>query len=278
MVSAADLLKTLNPGGENSAESPSFDLRAYELRKADRYNRSAGTQPDYDCKLCLNRGNFMRIIDEDGRFSEVYEKCRCMKIRESIWRLQRSGLDRTIRSCTFEKFRTPEDWQKQMLDSARRFLDEGGGAWFYIGGQPGCGKTHICTAICRQALYAGQSVYYMPWMTKSVDLKTAMYDAPDVYNAEIGQIKRIELLYIDDFFKPVRDQQPTGADIRLAYDIINYRYINNLRTIVSSEKTALELMDIDEATGSRIYEKSRGFNLTVARGDGKNWRLREAEQ
>ena len=276
MVSAADLLKTLNRAGDGSTESGSFDLRAYELRKAERYNRSAGTQPDYDCKQCQNRGNFMRIIEEDGRFSEVYEKCRCMKIRESIWRLKQSGLEKTIRSCTFDRFEAIEDWQKTMLDAATDYAKNGGDSWFFIGGQPGCGKTHLCTAICRDALYAGKSVCYMAWMTKSVDLKAAMYDAPDAYNAEIGQIKRIELLYIDDFFKPVRDMQPTAADIKLAYDIINWRYINGLPTIISSEKTALELMDIDEATGSRIYEKSKGYNLTIERGPGKNWRLREA--
>ena len=275
MVTAAELLKTLRNGGEISAESGSFDMREYEQRKADRYNRSVGSMPDYDCKLCFNRGDFMRITDDEGRPVEVHERCKCMAIRESIWRLKRSGLEKTVRDCTFEKFIVEHDWQKVMLDTAKAFLADSGDRWFYIGGQPGCGKTHICTAICRQYMYDALGVKYMTWRTDSVELKGMITDQ-DEYGQRLDELKRVDVLYIDDFFKPVRDNPPTGADIKLAYDIINYRYINRKKTIISSEKSAVDLLSIDEATGSRIYEMAKGYTLTIERGNDKNWRLREA--
>ncbi|GAA0714866.1 hypothetical protein GCM10008904_31020 [Paraclostridium ghonii] len=35
------------------------------------------------------------------------------------------------------------------------------------------------------------------------------------------------------------------------FEIINFRYFNNLRVIVSCEKGVVELLDIDETVGSR---------------------------
>ena len=277
MESVLDLLRKSGRFPASMSSDGPFDIRAYELRKAERYNGSDGSETDYNCSKCRNRGNYMRI-DEDN--NELFDVCSCMKIRASIRRMRNSGLEGIVKRCTFDSFKADEPWQDGIKRKAQSYAECGysSGAWFYIGGQPGCGKTHLCTAICRHALYAGKSVFYMPWLTKIADLKAEMYDAPDDYARDIGQLKRIELLYIDDFFKPVRDIQPTAADVKLAYDIINYRYINGLPTIISSEKNADELVDIDEATGSRICEKAKGYNITVERGEGKNWRMREAEQ
>ena len=61
----------------------------------------------------------------------------------------------------------------------------------------------------------------------------------------------------------------------LAFEIFNYRYNNRLSTIISTEKTPQELVEIDEATGSRIAEMC-GKNIYAIRRDPKrNYRLRE---
>ena len=273
MEQAAQTLKGRLYQALQNCDTASFDLHAYELRKAERYNKTPGTLTDYDCPLCLNRGDFMRITDNN---SEYVEPCKCMKIRLSIHRMRMSGLESIIKRYTFDSFTAETDWQKQIKDKALAYMETGinDKAWFYIGGQPGCGKTHICTAICRKALYDGYGVLYMPWMTDSVPLK-AMVNDEEKYIPAIDKIKTADLLYIDDFMKPVRDLQPTTADVKLAYDIINYRYINALPTLISSEKSVIEMLDIDEATGSRIYERSKGYTLTIAKGNDKNWRLHD---
>jgi DNA replication protein DnaC len=94
----------------------------------------------------------------------------------------------------------------------------------------------------------------------------------------IGAYKTAEILYIDDLFKVGKAADgscnPTGADVSLAFEIINYRYINHLPTIISTEKTPQELVEIDEATGSRIIEMAGGNVFSIARDAKRNYRLR----
>ena len=69
--------------------------------------------------------------------------------------------------------------------------------------------------------------------------------------------------------------RPTPADVNYAFEILNYRYnCPELITILSSELTEDELLDVDEAVGGRIYERARAF--TIGRSREKNYRLRKA--
>ena len=75
------------------------------------------------------------------------------------------------------------------------------------------------------------------------------------------------MLYIDDFFKG----SVSDADINLAFELLNDRYNSKRMTILSSERSVEDILELDEAIGSRIYERSKGF---YARLPAKNWRLR----
>ena len=57
---------------------------------------------------------------------------------------------------------------------------------------------------------------------------------------------------------------------------INARYNNRgLRTIFSGERGLNEIMDIDEAMGSRIYQRCGKYKLKIGWGEGRNYRTRE---
>jgi DNA replication protein DnaC len=117
----------------------------------------------------------------------------------------------------------------------------------------------------------------MSWLDDAANLKSRKKD--EEYGELIGRYKEAEVLYIDDLFKSEeRDgvkQPPTGADIRLAFEIINYRYNNpGLLTIVSSEYYAAQLLDIDEAVGSRIIEMAGGNSFNIAKERSRNYRLK----
>jgi DNA replication protein DnaC len=80
-------------------------------------------------------------------------------------------------------------------------------------------------------------------------------------------------------FKPVtndkgEEMEPSAPDKRLAFELINYRYVNRLPTIISSEWHIADLSDFDEATGSRIAERSDGFCLDISRDKQRNHRLK----
>ena len=90
--------------------------------------------------------------------------------------------------------------------------------------------------------------------------------------------KKAEVLYIDDLFKTEQGKNPTTADINVAFEILNYRYRNpQLITLISSEKTIQELVRIDEAVGSRIFEMSRDFCVNIGKDIKKNYRLKDLQ-
>lgn len=254
----------------------------YAQKKVDDYNLMPGIlheKDGFNCAVCLNKGH-MLFLNEKGY--EVMRECECMKTRRTIRNMQKSGLENIIRDFTFEKFNVAEDWQKSIKQKALDFVKEYKNNWFFIGGQPGAGKTHLCTAICRELLLKGIKVKYMLWKEESTAIKANITDS-EHYRTLTDTLKNAEVLYIDDFFKPVEDRgtvlPPTAADINLAFEMLDYRKNVNLTTIISSERSLKDLIDIDEATGSRIIEKvPRQYRIAIPKDRNKNQRLKETEE
>lgn len=248
---------------------------AYNMSKGD-LNKTDG----HDCPDCLNKGyiSFVREIDRGeatNDFCEALIKCHCWPIRASIMRFKRSGLENVMSRYTFDRFETSEPWQKHIKDTALRFIDEHGKV-FFIGGNSGSGKTHVCTAITVELMNRGKAAYYMLWQDEIIKLKACVLDS-DEYQHLMTRLKEIEVLYIDDFLKPVGNQdKPSTADARIAYELINYRYNNGkLITVISSERLIGEILNIDEAIGGRIVEYAGEYMINIKRDRSRNYRLRE---
>lgn len=264
-----------------SASDPKTE-QELEEKRAERFNAVVGSlnaEDGYECKLCLNKGFLVQAIQTElGYWTTVSRDCKCAEIRRTIKRMEKSGLKNIIRDYTFSKYDDTEDWQKTIKAAAMEYAKNPSG-WFYIGGQTGAGKTHICTAICREFLLSGKSVKYMLWRDDIVKIKGCANDT-QAYSKLIDEYKHVEVLYIDDLFKTGKGtdgnkQQPTGADVNAAFEILNYRYNDpKLVTIISSECTVKDILDIDEAVGGRIVEKAKVFSLN--RDRKKNYRLRGA--
>ena len=144
-------------------------------------------------------------------------------------------------------------------------------------GQSGCGKTHLCSAVAVQLLKDGMGLRYMVWRDELRKLK-AVANSPE-YGEMLDEWKTVRVLYIDDFFKAARDQygrmQPSEADVRIAFELLNYRSNDkSLLTIISSELSLDEIADIDEAIAGRIAQHAAGHCVTVAPDRGKNYRLK----
>ena len=120
------------------------------------YNSRRGDLTGYDCPICRNKG-FVFLM-KDGY--EYTMECECMEKRRGKWRLQKSGLQDMAERYRFETYEAKTSWQKSILAAAECFCEEREG-WFYIGGQVGAGKTHICTAIANRLLLQGKGVRYM---------------------------------------------------------------------------------------------------------------------
>ncbi|MBQ1188577.1 MAG: ATP-binding protein [Peptococcaceae bacterium] len=289
-----DLEHTCNKAEIDTADSVetstmSSSLKQYYTFLAEQSNRREGylhEQDGYTCDVCKNRGIITKTeyFEDVGYWANVEHECVCMQVRRNIARLNRSGLKDVIGRYRFDTYYADEPWQDFVITMAQDYVAHynepgtGQSRWFFMGGQSGAGKSHICTAICREFLHSGKEVRYMLWRDESAKLKACVNDAA-AYEKAIGELKQTDVLYIDDFFKCGQNengtQKPTGADISLAFEILNYRYNNpHAITILSSESTLDEIIRIDEATGSRIGERAGKYSISLT-GNEKNYRLKK---
>lgn len=248
------------------------------------YNASEGSrhlEDGYNCPICKNKGFIQVMIESGPTFYDVMQHCKCDEIRRQRLRLKKAGLLHMVESCTFDRYETPDAWQAHIKATAQRFCQDDEHRFFFIGGQSGAGKTHICTAITAHYIDQGKRARYMVWFDEANKLK-GLVTEPGQYAAVMDEIKKTEVLYIDDLFKPIKGANgqitpPSYADIRLAMEIINYRYNNpDLITIISGERTIDELIYLDEALAGRISQLSKegGYCINLKKDSGRNWRLK----
>lgn len=239
------------------------------LAQVKSYNELEGDLQGVDCPKCKNKG-FIAVANTESQTLET-RICECQVERTSIKRMEKSGLSQVLKKCTLGAYRADLPYQKTVKQKALAYIGDKSGKWFFIGGQSGSGKTHICTAICGELLKSGHEVVYMQWVRDSGLLKSLKTDGN--YQLSLDKYLKVEILYVDDLFKTRFTEPPTAADVGLLFEIINYRYNNGLKTIFSSEHTINGLIDIDEACGGRIKEMCGEYVLTIHKDTGKNMRL-----
>lgn len=227
------------------------------------YDPGTGRLGFLDCLKCDNKGF------ADGR------ECDCMPKRRSIFHMKKSGLGELLERCTFDSYETPEAWQAHARRLAMQYTQSEGDGWLYMAGQSGCGKTHLCTAVCGHFLQAGQSVRYELWRDLVHELQGLSY-RPDEYRQRMEQLRNVDILYLDDFLKNL-DKNAFGRELTIAYEVINARYNLSRRTILSSEHFISDVCKLDEALGSRIASRAKGFKVQIRKEEGRNYRLRSKD-
>ena len=225
------------------------------------------------CPVCGGSGWEPLGRDRDG-YSWV-KPCACVAVGQARQRIKQSGLSDLLEQCTFDSFKTREPWQQEMARTAARYADaviNGEKPWLFMGGQPGCGKTHLCTAICGKLLNAGKGVKYAQWTEAARELRGLSFDSTAFKNA-IAPFMDAAVLYIDDLFKGQPGSKPSATDGALAFEILNPRYFQTKPTIISSEWTLSDLLNLDQGTFSRVRERAQGYIINIGADTGKNQRF-----
>ncbi len=225
----------------------------------------------YECPKCKDTG-FIYQKDELGY--EVARRCECFAIRKARNMMKRSGISVEFQKKTFDNFKTRSNPQlsnakskaMQYVKNFAQMEHERHNSIMFCG-QVGAGKTHLGTAICGELMNGGVAVIYMAYRNAVTKIKQNIIDE-EVYNRELNQYTSARVLYIDDLLKG----KLTETDINIMYEIVNYRYMNNMPIIVSSEKSPNDLLIFDEAIGSRLIEMCRG-NIIHLQGKELNYRL-----
>ncbi|WP_349410818.1 DnaA ATPase domain-containing protein [Pseudalkalibacillus sp. SCS-8] len=199
------------------------------------------------------------------------ERCSCVKQKNVEQLLLSSEITEAFRKNTFENFVTEgkHPMIKDALQCAQEYIldfteirDTRANSIALLG-QPGSGKTHLLTAISNHLMVEKQvSVLYFPYVEGFDDLK----DDFEILEEKMERMKKVDVLFIDDLFKPIgRNRKPRATEwqIERMYALVNYRYLNHLPILVSSELTVDELESVDEALGTRIYEMCSHYTVLI---------------
>lgn len=251
------------------------DMNTYAQMRCDWYNATVGNLTGIDCKKCLNKG-YIAKLNEDN--VEIHAECECMKVRDNISALKKSGLEGLLDRYTFNGYEVTTDWQRRMRAACEIYAQRADKEWLFLSGVSGSGKTHLCTAVCKYLISQGKEVKYILWFDIVHKLEGLRYKHEE-REKYLSEISCAEVLYIDDFLKSPKDtdgtaKPPTATELRYAYEILNNRYNGNRRTILSSEWQLQEINGFDTAVAGRIKERAEKYVIQVQRGDDRNYRMK----
>lgn len=224
-------------------------------------------QIKYDCPKCEDRGYTFEI--KDGY--EVAVPCECLEKKQSIEKMARSGLTEAFKQRTFKTFIVNNEWQLEAkakaMDYSKNFKETK--ASLMLSGQPGSGKTHIGVATMLRLIENNTGCVYREYISMLTDLKQTSMDEEE-YIRSLEKYINPPVLFLDDFLKG----EPTIADRKHVYKIINTRYLKSMPMIISTEKSVKKILNWDEAIGSRLIEMCQGNVIEFPRGLENNYRLR----
>ena len=213
----------------------------------------------YKCEICKDSG-WIHSKDENGY--QYSKPCKCRLVKEAEERLANSGLAGSIKKQTFDSFIVDNEMRSKIKKTAKEYLS--------VLSDPldslFCLYTDFCTAICGEILKQNIGVRYMQWLDESRRLKAKVND--ENFEDQVSEYIDVSLLYIDDLLKQKYSPNPafTESDIKIAFTILNARYLRNKPTIISSEWDLInQLLPADEGVFSRVYERCKGYTVYINR-------------
>jgi DNA replication protein DnaC len=174
------------------------------------------------------------------------------QVRERLYSLSR--LDE-LKELTFDSFQPRGqkglgEMQANSLEAAfnqARIYAQNLNGWLLLRGGYGSGKTHLAAAIANFAVGMGVPTLFLT-VPDLLDMLRFSYDSEDTtFEQRFNEIRNASLLILDDF----GTQNATSWAQEKLFQIINYRYINKLPLVVT---TNLSLEDIDARIRSRLAD------------------------
>lgn len=221
------------------------------------------TVKSYNCDKCKDEGYiYFNKKDKFGQEHLTAKPCECLIKRNNEKRVAKSNVSELFRNCTFTTFEERSPRQKEVKELCIEFykqavskeIDKDSKATaILLLGQVGAGKTHLAVAMMNNFIANNYNSLY----TNYKDLvRTLSQNAMDkfVYKEEMDKCINADVLLIDEFFKCDNISELTSAQKNYMYEIINTRYNNRSLTILTSEKSIQEILQVSDALGSRLFQ------------------------
>jgi DNA replication protein DnaC len=186
-------------------------------------------------------------------------------VRERLFAL--SHLDE-LKDLTFESFKPRgrkglgelQSVSLEMAHNHARHYAQNLNGWLMLQGGYGCGKTHLAAAIANYVVGLGVPTLFLT-VPDLLDTLRFAYGAEDTtFEERFDQIRNAKLLVLDDF----GTQNATGWAQEKLFQIVNYRYINKLSTVVT---TNLALDEIEPRIRSRLADPELVTSVRIGAPD-----------
>ena len=233
------------------------------------------TLGDPNCPICHGIGFVSFDVEpSDPRFGKM-EICPCRHkevleaTRKRLYRLSNLEALSDLTFATFEP-RGRVGLGKQMRDSleqaynqAQNFAGSLNG-WLLLMGKVGCGKTHLAAAIANQAVALGVQTVFLTVPDLLDWLRFAYSGQNDNgFEERFDEIRNVTLLVMDDY----GTENATEWAKEKLFQIINYRYINRLATVITSNN---QLTDPEDRIVSRLTDPDLVSQVNIIATDYRN--------
>lgn len=251
---------------------PMFEETEHGIRKVVKHF-------EFTCENCLKQGGKGGVTNLSGWLAngmwqdggtvvcENRKECpRLIEYREGKvdYVRKNSGMTPELLAKTTKNYEIHYDWQSDAVHTLALWMQKGCRDWILFAGKPGTGKTHLGSAATNHLISKGHDVAYRTWF----DLMNSYRDRFSKEDYEY--CKNVQVLFLDDLYKG----SCSPMELKATAELINYRYVKSLQTIITTERDPEELRSIDEATAGRIVERTNHCFFVIP-DDGVDRRLQE---
>jgi DNA replication protein DnaC len=233
---------------ENTPNSSSTDDRAAQ-------NSQAG---DPNCPICGGLGYLRQDLPVGHPDFGKVVVCTCRRAEVSRLVHQRLFLMSNLESLqrlTFDTFQPrgrvglgeqQASSIERAFNQAQQFADTLNG-WLLLMGDYGSGKTHLAAAIANRAVELGVETLFLT-VPDLLDWLRFSYGSTEIsYEQRFEEIRKTSLLILDDF----GTQNATAWAQEKLFQILNFRYINQLATAITTNQS---LEEIEPRLRSRMQD------------------------
>ncbi len=225
------------------------------------------------CPICGGYGYVRRERSIDDPDFGTLEVCECQRsekqkaINQRLYQISNLGAYKAMIFDTFDikgikGNRDTNSTLEVAFNTSKNYAHHLNG-WLLLMGGFGCGKTHLAAAIANEVISLGVETLFLTVPDLLDWLRYTYSSSETTYEQRFEEIRNIHFLVLDD----LGTHNATEWAREKLFQIINYRYIHKLPTVIT---TNLNLMQIEDRVSSRLQDRELVVKVEIAAQDFRN--------